>query len=983
MQSLFFWKNWNTEYRTLWHILIVVFIAAIAYFWYGYFQGAGTLVHWDKYQNQKTIEGVTHTFDVGNFELAVPIESYVTHEFFNASALHPNLTASYSFTIVLILAGILLFTIITTLPRFWYYVGTGLFVLFLVSLRLDVLALFGERNQIPTILTAVIFIAVSFYFNAFNTSARFYVRLFCFLALTALLGVLIYFFADVTHPFLYLSISGYIPALILTVLFILMGAHEIMASFVYLTSQSTASSKSLMHFTIISVIYLVNVVLAYMHEAGLIYWNFIFINLYLLFTISSVLSIWGYRKREALYDNIVNFYPFGALFIATLLIVAFTTTGMFLNTYNDVALKIIRDIIVFSHVGFGAIFLLYFISNFVGLMAVNQNVYKVLYSPTRMPYATFRIAGLIATLAFVLYSDWHTYVYQATAGIFNSMGNLQLITEGPDEAEPYYKKARAFVAGNFVGNYALAGIETQRYNLEQAHAHYRSINRLNPNAYALVNDANLYLLEDNYVASRKALVQAQQKISGSGVIQNNLGYAYLRSVTYDSAFLFFDQALADKTSRQSAGINITALLAQTQVVADADSLLNTFTASDAIASNVLLIAAQSDKKITTPLNPLKDDKLNLFSATLLNNYMVYKLTELDTTFLTQAFVVASDSVNTDYTEALKATLAHGYYYQNNVARALAIMGEVAYITQSMQGKFNYTMGLWALEQGNAPLAVKCFAYSVEQDYKDAKRYNAIALTEARMHEQALEAVATLLDSKSENDREIGKQIRHVLTLSHTDALNQNDLIKYQYARYRIGLTDSLKFNQLINTIENTNYKALMLLEMAQRQFDAGSTRKAIRYFNALAGLRFTDKNLFDKINHFELELLASRNEVRLLAAKINEGITFPQQKQLQKMLYTALISEVSGDTVTAENNYRILATYNPFFEEGIIAAARYYSTHGTDSQRAYTILAEAKHINPGSVRLLMAYITEAQRIGFDDFAADAFEELEELRTRQR
>src|SRR5690606_37707323 len=96
------------------------------------------------------------------------------------------------------------------------------------------------------------------------------------------------------------------------------------------------------------------------------------------------------------------------------------------------------------HIGYGSIFLLYFVSNFIGLMAENRNVYKVLYAPTRMPYATYRIAGLIATLAFMFYSSWHTYVYNATAGIFNSMGDLQQRTNNVAEAEAYYKKARAF-----------------------------------------------------------------------------------------------------------------------------------------------------------------------------------------------------------------------------------------------------------------------------------------------------------------------------------------------------------------------------------------------------------------------------------------------------------------------------------------------------------------------------------------------------------
>lgn len=761
-------------------------------------------------------------------------------------------------------------------------------------------------------------------------------------------------------------------------------AHEIIAGFVYLTSQSSTSSKSLQHFAIISLIYIVNLVFTYMHEARLIDWNFTFINLYLLVTISAVLAIWGYRKRESLYDSIVSFYPFGAYFIVALGVIAFTSIAVFLHTYNDAVLKIIRDVIIFSHIGFGVIFLLYFTSNFIGMMAASKNVYKVLYNPTSMPYATYRIAGLIATFAFVFYSQWHTYVYYGTAGIFNMMADVQHVTNEDESAESYYRQARMYAGNNFHGNYILAGIETGKNNFEAAHLHYNTINWTSPTESSLINNANLYLFDNDYFTSRSSLQEARKEFPQSGVINTNLGFAFLKLSQPDSAFIFFDLAQSDNTSKASSDINITGLLAQTGVSVNVDSLLQRYgTSSNAVLSNSVLIASLDNEPIETSIDPLKDRVLDLHSATLLNNYIVYKLKELDTTFINKAFKIASDSVNTDYTEALKATLSHAFYYQNNVAKAMALMGEVAFITQSMQGKFNYTMGLWALEQGNPELAVKCFAYSVEQNFKEAKIYNAIALAEAGMSEEANTAASTLLESKIQSDKEIGKQLKKIYSISASDILSQSDLEKYQYCRYRISLTDSTLFKRVINTIENTNYTALIILEMAQRQFNAGSTRAAIRYFNTLDGIKFTDKKLNDKINHFELELLASRNEVRLLAAKINEGITFPQDKQLHKLLYTALINEASGDTLSAQKNYELLAVYNPFFEEGIIAAARYYKNHSADRLKAYSILAEAKQINPGSIRLLMAYITEATRIGFDDFAADAYAELDTILVRRR
>ncbi|HEY3429353.1 MAG TPA: hypothetical protein VGK39_01675, partial [Cyclobacteriaceae bacterium] len=399
-------------------------------------------------------------------------------------------------------------------------------------------------------------------------------------------------------------------------------------------------------------------------------------------------------------------------------------------------------------------------------------------------------------------------------------------------------------------------------------------------------------------------------------------------------------------------------------------------------SNALAVANLQKQSFETKLQPLDNKELDLFSATLLNNYVVNKLKSVDTTFLKEAYTIASDSLNEGFSEALKATLAQASYHQNNVNKAFQTLAELAYLSQTRQGKYNYIMGLWALEQGNAELAAQCFEYAVEYSYKDGKLYSAIALAEAHQQQRALTAADTLLQSKNENEQEIGRQLKKALTVSATEILQTSDLEKYQYFRYRIKASDSVAFNRLISSIQDQNYKAQGLLEMAQRQFNAGNTPTAIRYFTQLEGIKFSDKSLFEKIRHFELELLASRGQVRLLANAINEGVTFDRAYELEKMLYTAMISEVSGDTTTATRNYHVLATYNPFFEEGIIASARYFKKNSNNPLRAYNILTDAVHMNKNSIRLLTAYVAEASRMGFDEYAASAAQQLEELKRNQ-
>ncbi|HEU5290788.1 MAG TPA: hypothetical protein VFU05_09115 [Cyclobacteriaceae bacterium] len=983
MQSRWYWKKWQKEYRIIGYGVAALFTISFLLVWFNYFVGTDTVIHWLKFHHQQTVETVSHSFQVGNFELSIPIESYITFEYFNGSSLEPNVFISNAFVLLLALAATVLLTVITTFERFWYFVGTGLFILFIVSLNLEVLHLFGLSGQWTTIGVLIFYVLPSFYFNSLRSATNFTTRLITFLGITSAFGVLIYLFSAVAYPFMHLSVTGYIPGMILSIIFMIMIAHEILASFIYLTSQGTTSTKSLQHFSIISAIYIANLILTYMHESGVVKWNFLYINLYLLLSISVILSLWGYQQREKLYQNITRFHPFGAYFIACLAIITFATIALLLGTANDPALKVIRDFIIFTHLGFGLIFLMYIFSNFILMMADDVNVYKILYTPNRMPYFTYRFAGLITMLAFVFYSNWHEYVYHSTSGFYNALGDLYQKMEKKGLAEAYYQQGRASGFQNHHSNYVIGFLEGQKNNLELAHNHYQMASGKRPTEYSVVNEGNLYLFEDKFFNAIFSFKDALNTFPDSGPIKNNLGYAYTKIHLTDSSLLMFEQARQESVSKESAEINFFGFVGQEYIPMDTDSVLKSFnTTSPGVISNALVAATLQKQSFKTAINPIPNNKLDLLTATLLNNYIVNKVKDADTTFINEAYRVASDSLNEEYSEALKVSIAHAFYHRSNVGKAMQLLAELAYLSQTRQGKYNYIMGLWALEQGNADLAVQCFAYAVEYSYKEAKLYSAIALAEAHQYPEAITAADTLLMSKNENDQEIGQQLKRTLTISLSDVLKLSDLEKYQYVRYRISTKDSTDFNRIVNTFQDTHYKAQALLEMSQRQFNGGNTTAAIRYFTRLGGVQFTDEALYEKIQHFELELLASRGQFRLLATKINEGITFSQPRELEKMLYTALISEASGDTTTAELNYKVLSTYNPFYEEGVIAAARYFKKHSTDPLRAYNILTDAFHVNKNSIRLLTAYIAEAARMGFDQYAASASQELEILKSRQ-
>ena len=976
MNSSWFWRNWTADYRWLWFGLAIVAIFSIGYLGYGYVNGTSGVIHWDRFQEQKVLESTVHSFHVGPFELAVPAESYVVIEYFNGSHIAMNVASSIIFVSVLIAAVVMLLTVITTLERFWYFGGMTLFILFVVSLRLDVLNVAGQRNQIPTIAVLLLFTALSFYFKSINSSVTFVRRLLSFGALTIVVGLAINFLSEVPRPFLHLSVTGYTAGIILTVPFILMVAHEIPAAFVSVTSQG--NSKSLRHFVIISTIYLLNVIIACLHELNIVRWNFIYIDPYLLLVASGILGLWGFKLRENLYQEIMPFAPFGAYFFTALAGITFITIAQLLVQANDPALRIVRYTILFSHAGYGVIFMLYVFSNFILLLAQNLPVRKILYKPNRMPYFTFRFAGLIATLGFVFYSNWHQYIYNGIAGFYNNIADLYEVIDRTGIAEQYYQQATNYGFGNAHANYELGVLKTEQLNFEKAHDYYFWANAAHPTVYSLVNEGNAYLWESRWAEASTAYKGALHRYPRSGELQNNIGFVLGKMHNLDSASYFLNEARRNSNAKKSAEANFIAFAALDFIPINVDSVIKVFddpyTATEA---NALAAATAQRTVFKTNTDVLKGKKLDLYSASLLNNYLVRNAKSLDTAFLQRANRVISDSINSDFSEALKASLAFGYYHAGNVAHAMEIMGELAYITQSHKGKFNYVMGLWSLEQRNPSRAIGDFTYAVEGNYKEAKLYRAIALSEAGKTLEAMTAWDTVRRSVPDASQ-IAASMQQILSVGFQEAISLPDPQKYQFCRYRLNVKDTILFDKLFPTFSNDDYRAKALLDMTTRQFEWGNSRKAIIYFNEVGGLKLTSKSLYEEVRHMELLMLAERGDLQSLARQINKGITFDSGRALEKIYFTALMQEMSGDTISAAKNYNVLAVYNPYFEEGVIAAANFFRTHGTDRVKPYTILSEAIQVNNSSHKLLIAYAKEARRDGFDEYAEGALQRANEL-----
>lgn len=982
MQSKFFWKHWSAPYKQLYIGLIILSLLCLSWFAYNYLAGPDAIIGWDVIAKTEHVNVLIDSFKTGPFSLSTSADNTLFTQQYSGSIPNVNTLSYYAFLAISAVCIVILLTVVTTLPRFWYFVGIALFAVVLVNYKLELLLIFGSEKKLGLIIALVLFLPASYFFNSIKPATSFLIRLATFSVLTIILALIIALFSEVDTPFLYLATYGIANPLIISLIFILIVAHEIIAAFIYLLTSSgttgTGSNKNaIAHFYIITTIYLANLVLAYLHETRVIDWDFIYVNLFLLLLISAILGIWGFRQREEQYKYLFNFYPFGAIAFIAMAICCFMTLGHFMATFNDPAIEVFRDFIIYSHLGYGAIFVIYITSNFLDPLKRNLQVYKVLYRPTSMPYFTFRLAGLIAFIAFVVKSNWEVPVNQSIAAYYNGVADLHLYNGESSLAETYYEEASIFGYNNHKSHYMLGHLTLRKKDDVKAAVHYKAAIAKNPTPQSFVNLSNIYMEQSRFFDALFALNQGLELSPDNGAILNNIGLAYAKTNIIDTAAYYLNEAYEQNDTRQAAGSNLLALIAQNDININPDSVLSGFDISDDKISvnNSFVLNSKAQQHYDKSYLP-EDSSLSFLDASIVYNGAFNQLFGEDSLKTNLLSKYINYTGNLSFSEKLKAAQYLNFYKNRRVAEAFRELNWLANTSTFNAGEYFNLIGLWALEQEVPYVAVDYFKWAADRNYTNAKFNLAIALTEDQRIEEAKAIWLELLRIGDNKAKDIAKNMLTVLTTTEEVYTNATDQQKYLYLRYLINYTDTTRFNQLIDEVENPNYKGQAILDMSKKLWKKDLDSEAVSYYSRLAGMEISDPALFDRIQWYELKMLAAQGNVRGLSTKINQGIEFDREHLLEKLYFTALINEASGDTTKARQNYEQIAYKNPFMEEMTIAAANYLGIK--DKFEAYNILLNGIEINPKSVKLLKAYILQCARVQLNNYAELSLEDLKPL-----
>ncbi|MCY7353397.1 MAG: hypothetical protein LH606_22515 [Cytophagaceae bacterium] len=615
--SLLFWKSYPRPTRRLYEfssILLTISLVAFGYFW---FRGLDNVLRWDVLSE---LGETPFALDAVQ-NLRVPATAYTVTEQLVASPMTINEPAAYIFAGLWLTGLVLALTGISTLNRLGFSVGTGLFMVALVSLNLDALA--GRTDRLLTIGVVILYAGAAFFFNAFRQGASLPTRFGVFLALTLLLGALGNW--QFSHVALHVASYAQPAALVLAVALIFFVSFEIINGFLYIAVQS-GGRRSLLHFVIISGVYLINLLLLHLYNVRTIDWKLLYFSPFLLLMVSVVLGIWGFRQRAVLLESWLDFPTAGSFLYAGLAIAGLATAGYAFATANDPLTEALEDAVIYTHLVMGALYMLYVVVNFGQVLNQGLDAWKVVYKPLHWPLHIYRIAAGIGIFMLLSANSYFPF-YQAVAGYYNGLGDLETARSEYRTAEAYYQSARSFEFQNHKTNYALASLALVQGDPTTAGFYFKQALQKQPSDYAYAGLGRSQLQADLFFDALFTLREGTQKFPGSGALPHNLAYLFGKTGAVDSTQFYYQLAASRGPRPELARNNWLAF--QTKVPGvNLDSVLVKSEVSDYVGgrANYLAINALAGKPQAEELRKVlrPDSILGAGEFAYLANYTAHR-----------------------------------------------------------------------------------------------------------------------------------------------------------------------------------------------------------------------------------------------------------------------------------------------------------------------------------------------------------------------
>jgi Flp pilus assembly protein TadD len=562
MKELFFWRVWPAAERRIAHLALGILGLSLLFFLATIGEPLANMVHWDVLSELSEIPSVVDILPLDGWQFGVTIPSFLTTEQFMAAPMELPINLIRFGSALALLGLCVVMAALTALPRFWYLGSMIAFILLAAACRLETLGLFGEGSRLFFLIVVGTYGGLSYYLHAFRPDWSIRNRILSLLGLTLLLALLVALASPVTEPVLTFAAFSYPLWLLLSVLFLLMSATEIMAALVWLSTSGRKGKPSLTHFLVISTFYFLTLLLLFLKNTQRIEWNMFVLSPAALGLAAGLLGIWGFRQRiTAASSDLLNFRTVGFWLYVGLFTTTLSFAGYLAATANDPVLEVLEDMVVQGQLAMSVLFFFYVLANFLPLFQQGLAVHKVLYKPLKFGLMQTRLLGFAGVVCLIATQEMLP-LYQSVAGYFNGLGDLYTKTKEYTLAEQYYKFALQQEFQNHKSNYALASLALRQDDKTAAAYYFKQATLKNPSAQAYVGLGGVLAQESLFFDAVASLQEGIRRFPESSELLNNLGMLYARTNVADSAYYYLDRAERANRSNDLPATNLLALYAK-------------------------------------------------------------------------------------------------------------------------------------------------------------------------------------------------------------------------------------------------------------------------------------------------------------------------------------------------------------------------------------------------------------------------------------
>ncbi len=702
MKEYFFWKVWSVSERRTAIGALIILLSALIYFIFNSLDPLANVIQWNVLSEVSEIPTVVDVLKIGPWQYGVSVPSQLVTESFIASVMETNLTMVGLFWVFALLGLSLLLASISTLPRFWFLSAMVVFILMLGFSRLEALAVFGEGNKTLFLLATLLYGGAGYYFHAFKQEAGIALRLIAMLGISTLLSAIVLLGSPLPHP-AFAAVAYSMPLwFLLSIVFLLMVSTEIMALFVWISTNGSGKKgkTGLTNFLVISVLYLAVLTLQYLKNTRQIDWNLTLIGPIYLALAASIAGTWGFKKRADSTGNLMPFRSTGFWFYIGLFIISISFTAFALGTANDPVLEVLEDVVVQGQLGMSILFFFYVLVNFYPLFQQGLEVHKVLYKPMRFSLTQTRLFGVVAVV--VLFSLQRLLpLNQSIAGYFNGLGDLYSHTKEYTLAEQYYKMALQQEFQNHKSNYALASLALKQGDNNAAAYYFRQALLKNPSAQAYAGLGAILIQENLFFDAMHSLKEGIDKFPESGELLNNLGMLYSKTNVADSAYYYLYKA--ENTTRRSEvpATNLLAIFAKSTDSQLLDSLIEKSKERPHLSWQANWLAVQnlrqdfSKRSYTASVIPA-DSLLSVSSFAYLQNYA---LNQARNDSVPATILPKLAEKNPVFSQDLSFASLYPGFYSGNKLRSLEVLSAWAEEGGEQENLYQKVLGHWLLQLG--------------------------------------------------------------------------------------------------------------------------------------------------------------------------------------------------------------------------------------------------------------------------------------------